>query len=470
MEYFLFENEIMSARTIIVGILAAFCGICATVGVMMLNQGTTGAVATPKTSVLIAKVDLDMGQQILDNQLASIEWNSDTLPPGALSNPEDAVEMYCIAPIAAGEVISTNRIGENPTTLLPAAGLRAYAIDATSASTNVGRNLVPGNRVDIIWQTKGKLQDKMDPISVRLLQNVKILAVGQVQGELESAQKSITLEVKPTMDENLAFAQSYGELSLSLRNPGDNEGVDPVETTKFKDLLADLENKAREPEQAPVWEALVAQLTNRIASLEDKLTAPAPTESDRETLSRIGRGMRAITIQTPNESTGLAGLLEPGDRVDLQFTLTGKPNAGPSPVARLIPSGDNAPVQVPSETLIENIEVLAVDSNIFSVSGDDRKEMSRSVTLIVLDEMIQDIARASQLGTLTLTLRGISDAEAGPPRMVLSVDQFVARHMPMTADPVTDLVVSLPTKKIRTIRGPAVQELQFTAADDDGSY
>jgi pilus assembly protein CpaB len=438
------ESIIMSVRTIIVGILAAICGICATVGVMKLNSGPRPNV---KRSIVVAKVDLDMGQKLSANQLDSIDWNSDKIPPGAFSSPAEVIDKYSAASLTAGEVITKGRLTDSPTTLMPAPGMRAFAIEAGSASTSVGRNVVPGNRVDILWQTSGKLNGALDPTSLRLMQNVKILAVGQMDSDLAKQQKSLTLEVRPGMDENLQFAQAFGKLSLALRNPADNEGIEPVESVRLKDILEDLEAKSNQPASPPAWEAFSAMIGDRIAALEQKLRVPSEktVTADRETLTRIGHGMRAITIQTGSESTGLAGLLEPGDRVDMQLTIDSK-NAGISPY--------------PSETLIENIEVLAVDANIYNDDGDGARKMYRSVTLIVMESMIKSIDRAEQLGTLSLTLRGFADSEDVPPRVVMTVDEFIAKHIPAESEEKTSVVSAAPIK-IRTLRGPSVQDMPF---------
>jgi pilus assembly protein CpaB len=449
----------MSFRTIIVGILAAFCGICATVGVMTMKSGTTLNQPIQMTKVVVAKTDIDMGQKIAANVIDTIDWKSEQLPPGAFTSKEEVIDKYCTAALVAGEVLTKARFDDNPTTLVLGNGMRAYAIDAIAESTNVGGNLVAGNRVDIIWQTNGKIQGEIDPITVRLLQNVKILAVGRVQTEsvnTSNLPRSLTLEVRPKMDEDLAFAQSYGTLTLSVRNPGDNEGIEPIQLVRFKDLLANLEAKAKEPTAPTAWEKFSEVIANRVSSLEHQLSKPiekSPQHSDRETLNRIAKGMRAITIQTPSESTGLAGLLEPGDRVDLQLTVARK--------MELLPTNALSN-QFPSETLIENIEVLAVDSRVFSEdNGEGEKKMGESVTLIVLKSMIEDIAKASQLGSLSLTLRGVADSESSPPRVVMRVDQFVAKHLPAPLEPFTNSILASTPVKIRTLRGPAVQEMPF---------
>jgi pilus assembly protein CpaB len=448
----------MSLRTIIVGILAAVCGICATVGVMTINRKPVVSASKASARVLVARTDIDLGEQIDEHLLDEIDWMSEKLPDGALTSQGEAIGKFCVAPIMAGELVSATRLGDSATTLNPSPGMRAYTIEAPSASTNLGRNLMPGNRVDIIWQTNNKLKSEKDPISVRLLQNVKILAVGQVQGETDGRQKSVTLEVKPTMDENLAFAQAYGKLSLSLRNPGDDEGVDPVETNRFKDILEELEGE-QQPTPAP-WEKLVQELGARIAGLEADLAAAeeAPPQPERDTLIRIPEGMQGVTIQTPGPATGLAGLLEPGDRVDLQLTLGIDFNRRVMLANRAGGVG-----KIPSETLIENIEVLAVDSNIYNMAGEGEKKVPQSVTLIVQKEMVADINRAAELGTLTLTLRGRADAQAGPPRTVMSVEQFVERHIPVVDETVlAEGENARPPVYIRTLRGPSPQVQPFT--------
>ena len=66
----------MSFRTIIVGILAAVCGISATIGVMTLNSNRQAAQPEEVVKVLVAKTDIDLGQQIAPNQLEELEWHS----------------------------------------------------------------------------------------------------------------------------------------------------------------------------------------------------------------------------------------------------------------------------------------------------------------------------------------------------------------------------------------------------------
>ena len=446
----------MSFRTILVGIIAAVCGTFATAGFMMLNNPQQVVTATPEGSVVVAKVNLDLGQEITAEMLTTVEWFAKALPAGSTNDPATLVGKYVATPIPAGDLITNQKLTNAPTGLQLSDGMRAFSIDARSVSANVGRNLIPGNRVDIIWQTNNKLSDTIDPVSMRLLQNVKILAVGDAKGG--GGDRSITLEVKPKMDEDLAFSQAFGNLSLSLRNPNDNEGIDPIQSVTFSDLLARNEHEqrlkeeaARRPAAPSAWESMLSTIAGRIDQLEDSMKEK-PATTGRAAYERIGKGMRAVTIRTPTESSGVAGLLVPGDRVDLQLTLNERSQSASTRVQ------DRSGISMPTENLMENIEVLAVDTQLQEIDDGGQRKMSRSVTLIVTDGMQRDIARAEQLGTLTLVLRGLEDRIDGPPQLVMGIDEFVIRYLPQDRTVGGSNVAST----IRTIRGDASNDVIYT--------
>ena len=168
--------------------------------------------------------------------------------------------------------------------------------------------------------------------------------------------------------------------------------------------------------------------------------------------------MLGITIETPSESTALAGLLEPGDRIDLLLTLNDLRSTGRSAL-------DSGADQVPSETLIKNIEILAVDTKLEAIEGDDQKKMSNSVTLLVKSDMAHDIIRAKQLGTLTLVLRG-NDAGGGPdPQTAMTMDEFISRHMSVAKVGVDNRIAATTEYTIRTLRGGSVQEIPVIIAN-----
>lgn len=113
--------------------------------------------------------------------------------------------------------------------------------------------------------------------------------------------------------------------------------------------------------------------------------------------SLIPEGKRAFTIQTPTVASGVAGLVQPGDNVDIVLTVSrgsARDNTG----------GGSA------TTLLQNIEVLAVDQDVDTQSDrkEDRNDM-RSVTLIVTQDQANKLSLGQSKGTLHLALRRPGD-------------------------------------------------------------
>jgi len=122
----------------------------------------------------------------------------------------------------------------------------------------------------------------------------------------------------------------------------------------------------------------------------------------------LGPGMRAVTVPV-TKSSGVAGFVFPGDRVDL--VLTQEVKGG----------GDGEPLKV-SETIVRNIRVLATDQRI-SDKGDDGKtevKYMENVTLEATPRISEKIAVSQSMGTLSLALRSIADNTAELERMVAS--------------------------------------------------
>lgn len=111
----------------------------------------------------------------------------------------------------------------------------------------------------------------------------------------------------------------------------------------------------------------------------------------------LGPGMRAVTIPV-SAQTGVGGFVFPGDRVDLLLTQT---------VNR---PGDR-PLKT-SETIVQNLRVLATDQSPTTKTNDKGKPVVRAfrtVTLEVTPRIAEKIALAQSLGSLSLALRSIAD-------------------------------------------------------------
>lgn len=126
-----------------------------------------------------------------------------------------------------------------------------------------------------------------------------------------------------------------------------------------------------------------------------KVTEPG---ADAGLNTRLERGMRAFTIRVDSTS-GVSGLLRPGDRVDVYWT--GQPpttnrNDGAGEITKLIES---------------SLQIVAVDQSTsaeFSGAGGTL----RAVTVQVSPQQVGRLAQAQVSGKLALSLVGITDDTA----------------------------------------------------------
>jgi pilus assembly protein CpaB len=124
-----------------------------------------------------------------------------------------------------------------------------------------------------------------------------------------------------------------------------------------------------------------------------------------------------------SNTTGVAGFIFPGDRVDMVLTQN------------VAGGGDGPPLKV-SETIIRNLRVLATDQRIDS-KDDEGKTVVRTfstVTVEVTPRIAEKITVAQSIGSLSLALRSIADNAAELERAVAAGDVKV----PEGASPVQE--------------------------------
>lgn len=112
-------------------------------------------------------------------------------------------------------------------------------------------------------------------------------------------------------------------------------------------------------------------------------------------------GMRAVTIGV-DATSGSAGLVWPGDRVDLILTLT---DPARTPGHR-----------VSAETILKDARVIAIDQQLVQGGAAGGAEgQARTMTLEVLPDAVQRVSVAMRLGRLSVSVRALSpDGTADP--------------------------------------------------------
>ncbi|RME14882.1 MAG: Flp pilus assembly protein CpaB [Bdellovibrio sp.] len=212
-----------------------------------------------KQKVVIAKKDIGAMNIIDDSYLDVVERPVAYVEPNAIKNPEEVVGHVALAPILAGEQILKSKVIEpGPVTglsLQVAPGKRALTLPVDEMR-GVAKLLKPGDRIDIIAALDVGEGLKQHREIKTLLQNVPVLATGQVvvndlplkviqDGEqfnikpyLENKDfSSITVEVSPSEAQKLIFilSTSPSSLFLTLRHPSDQKRY-PLPVVKVEDL------------------------------------------------------------------------------------------------------------------------------------------------------------------------------------------------------------------------------------------
>ncbi len=140
----------------------------------------------------------------------------------------------------------------------------------------------------------------------------------------------------------------------------------------------------------------------------------------------LGPGMRAVTVPV-SVTSGVAGFIFPGDRVDIVLTQE-------------VGGGEGPPLKA-SETVFRNVRVLATDQRM-SAQGEDGKPLVKNFTTVTLEatpKMAEKIAVAQTVGQLSLSLRSIADNNADLQRSIATSDG----KAPAGTDPKGQALVSI---------------------------
>lgn len=194
----------------------------------------TEQVLVDKEEVLVARTDIGLGQVATDKEFRWQAWPTEAVTPGFItqkSNPKAMSQFsgtIARTPIMAGEPVTSMKLikagqGGVLAAILPE-GMRAISTKIKD-ETAVGRLILPNDRVDVILTRRMRSRSgSEDFVSDTLFYNVRVLAIGQQidtkEGKktAEGNASTATLELTPRQSEQLALANSMGEISLSLRS------------------------------------------------------------------------------------------------------------------------------------------------------------------------------------------------------------------------------------------------------------
>jgi len=197
-------------------------------------------------NVVIAKVDIAIGERINAEKLGVVQLPRSAAPDGTFARiDENIVGRVAVTRIAAREPVTDNKLAP----LGSAAGLSSVIPEGYRAMNvrvddvvGISGFIMPGTLVDIVVVIEPPDGENRERVSKIVLQNIKVLANGanldKPKNEKEAERvKTVTLQVTPEQAEKLALASSEGRLQLVMRNSIDQNDEVTSGATK-KSLLS----------------------------------------------------------------------------------------------------------------------------------------------------------------------------------------------------------------------------------------
>lgn len=178
--------------------------------------------------IAVATLDIPMGTEINPNQVALVPWPKDHRPQDAHTVLKDLEGRRTLKEFVRGEPVVESKLmprdkNAGLLALKVPEGLRAFSVKVNEV-VGVGGFIVPDSRVDVVVTTAVSAGRQMDQVSKIVLEDVRVLAAGQVVEHKDSKPVTVshvTLAVTPEDAERLALASNDGKIQLVLRNYAD---------------------------------------------------------------------------------------------------------------------------------------------------------------------------------------------------------------------------------------------------------
>ena len=228
-------------------VMIAVALVLALVAVVVAAHWITDQGAATNKKVAVALIDIPLGARVTPEMVNMVEWPSNAMPPGAISDPKQLDTRVTRTAMERGEPIMESKLAPPGTTgglsAVVAQGKRAMTVRVNDV-VGVAGFALPGNFVDILVNTQeearsdtrnNQIQAREQAISKIVLERILVLAVAQESNRDDTKPKvvnAVTLELTPDQVEKLDLARSVGTLSLVLRNQIDPKTADTAGATK----------------------------------------------------------------------------------------------------------------------------------------------------------------------------------------------------------------------------------------------
>jgi pilus assembly protein CpaB len=300
--------------------------------------------ATASTcQIVVAAHDLPLGAKVDAAAVKMARWSADSVPPGAITDPNGALNAFVKSSIVENEPLVASKLftGDKTAGVMPLLippGMRAVSVPVDEVADIAGF-VLPHARVDILASiVAGNGNPKT--ISKIVLQNVEVLAIAQeIEGKKDEPEvvRVVTVLVSPPDAEKLALASHEGSLRLAMRNYNDDKLI----VTAGADMESLLSNgrttmpvMARQPDMAHEAIPTHVRPTVQIEIMRDG--------KSRQSVSFIRQA--AIGPTSGRSRSGISAGASDEDSLvpDAQTTADGANGAGVPP--QEVPATSEAPI------------------------------------------------------------------------------------------------------------------------------
>jgi pilus assembly protein CpaB len=278
---------------IYIGIVAIVIALIASISLYRYlktqEEEVRRAVATQK--IVVARGDISAGSFLEKPKLSTVDWPRASLPQGSFTSPDDAKGRLALDRFTAGEPIVEAKL----VPLGGVGGILTYKIPEGHRAITVGVDQVagvagfisPGNMVDVVLTTgtaRGVTVSKI------VLQNIPVLATGQIMGEQQGGAPvvvpTVTLDVTPEDAEKLAIASNQGRLQLVLRSAGDKSLAETQGAT-ITQVMRGTKGKKKPARRRFVKKKVVAEKPVEKPIVEPKVVKAVVKEAVKEKIVSV---------------------------------------------------------------------------------------------------------------------------------------------------------------------------------------
>ena len=184
-------------------------------------------------AVASAATEIQVGTKLDVTNIKLVAWPKESLPAGSHQEARGLVGRIAVRPMTVGDIVTEQKL--MPLTVAGKGGLMTYIVPQGHRAVTVAVNevagvagfITPNSRVDIVL-TSALPGDKEENMSKIILQNVPVLASGQVTEQKEgkpTVVPTVTLDLLPDDAEKIIVGARKGTLQLLLRNVIDSAAV-----------------------------------------------------------------------------------------------------------------------------------------------------------------------------------------------------------------------------------------------------